>query len=284
MSTSFIQAEFNSGSTGNFRVWGKNISDCLAAGGFIQTADTGQINWATIIPGGGAFAADGYEIWRSNDATGSLVEFYMKIEYGSGANSAAGAIWITIGWGSNGTGTVTGITVSRVPFYSNTNTGGALQDQNVAAGSGYFIFSACYNSTDYGCLVSVERTRDNTLAFKNEIMVIGRRGDAGLLKLVGNQTHAFAVASGGGTYLTPPVANTPVAGIAGLCLTFGFTPGHTSPSMNVLGAETTSLGGAQDPLTITIYGAAHIYRIMMEAGGNNAFEHISGYSYLVRFE
>ena len=85
-----------------FRAWGSELSTKLAAVGLVQTADTGQINWTTVTrPGSGASA--GYEIWRFADSS-----LYLKWEYGTGTAAATPMMWITVGTGSNGSGTLTG--------------------------------------------------------------------------------------------------------------------------------------------------------------------------------
>src|SRR3954462_11008588 len=99
-------------STTGFRAWGSEFSAGLATVGLVQTADTGQINWSTVtIPG--ANTAAGYEIWRFADST-----LYLKFEYGTAPSTVQPQMWITVGTGSNGSGTITGTnqTSSRVTF------------------------------------------------------------------------------------------------------------------------------------------------------------------------
>lgn len=97
-----------------FRVWGLEFNGGLTAVGLTQTSDTGQINWSTVTRAvSGAVA--GYEIWQFTDSLQSTVPVVFKIEYGS--NSSANSvpqIWITVGTGSNGSGTITNILTARV--------------------------------------------------------------------------------------------------------------------------------------------------------------------------
>lgn len=83
-----------------FRTWGAEIGINMV--GLVQTADTGQINWVTVTRPGVNTAA-GYEIWRFADST-----LFLKIEYGTGSGAAVPQMWITVGSGSNGSGTLTG--------------------------------------------------------------------------------------------------------------------------------------------------------------------------------
>lgn len=87
----------------NFQAWGSELNAKFAAVGMVQTADTGQINWSTVAIPGAANTAAGYEIWKLS--SGNL---YFKIEYGTGQTVAIPSMWITVGTGSNGSGTLTG--------------------------------------------------------------------------------------------------------------------------------------------------------------------------------
>jgi hypothetical protein len=100
-------------SDAGFRAWASEVSTQLAAIGLVQTADTGQINLVTVTRPGTS-TAGGYQIWRFADST-----LYMKIEYGTGTSATAPQMWITVGTGSNGTGTLTGQLSTRNIFTSN---------------------------------------------------------------------------------------------------------------------------------------------------------------------
>lgn len=104
MTTANFTTVIDHTSTAGFRAWGSELSTQLAAVGLVQTADTGQINWATVTYTTSNGVAQGYEIWRFVDST-----LFLKIEYGTGPSGAGfPGLWITVGTGSNGTGTLTG--------------------------------------------------------------------------------------------------------------------------------------------------------------------------------
>lgn len=95
-------------SDATFREWGSEFATKLAAVGLVQTSDTGQINWATVNRAAANNNA-GYEIWRFNDAVQGTSPIFLRIDYGTAASSAnAPNIKITVGTGSNGSGTITG--------------------------------------------------------------------------------------------------------------------------------------------------------------------------------
>ena len=93
-------------SDATFRAWGSDIAARLATAGLIQTADTGQINWVTVLrPAASAYG--GYEVWRFDDTLQGTSPVFMKIEYGSSNNQATPALRITVSSGTNGAGTPT---------------------------------------------------------------------------------------------------------------------------------------------------------------------------------
>lgn len=94
-----------------FRAWGLAVSTALGAIGLTQTSDTGQINWTTVATPAGASASQGYEIWRFNDTLQATKPLFFKIEYGSGGAATSPAIWMTVGAGSDGAGTITGAAI-----------------------------------------------------------------------------------------------------------------------------------------------------------------------------
>jgi len=104
-----------------FRAWGSAINAALTAIGLVQTSDTGQINWTTVTRAVGSNTAQGYEIWRMNDTSQSTCPIYLKLEYGSGSAAANPSMWITVGTGSNGSGSITGTTIQARSQFANTS-------------------------------------------------------------------------------------------------------------------------------------------------------------------
>lgn len=93
----------------DFRLWGSGLNAQIAAVGLVKTADTGQIDWTTVLKPSAGNQKVGYEIWRFNDALQSTKPVFIRIDYGSGsAGGSLPSLWATIGTGTNGAGTVTG--------------------------------------------------------------------------------------------------------------------------------------------------------------------------------
>lgn len=166
----------------DFRSWGGAVSTAIGTAGWTQTADTGQVNWATVTaPGAVQNTVAGYEIWRMNDALHTTYPVYMKLEYGSGSNTPSGQygyspnLWVTLGTASNGTGTIiTGggvAPLSRVtlnngsatyqPVYTDTNTYNCYANGDGSALTLLLWPSACVSPSTFGGLfLLIERTRD----------------------------------------------------------------------------------------------------------------------------
>src|ERR1035437_4296358 len=75
-------------SDANFRSFCQSVNAAMVAAGWVQTADTGQVNNSTVTnPAAsgywspGYWAGGAYEIWRMNDALQSTYPVFLKIEY-----------------------------------------------------------------------------------------------------------------------------------------------------------------------------------------------------------
>lgn len=147
----------------NYRIWGSELSAKFAEVGLVQTADTGQINWATAVRPGVA-TDGGYEIWRWNDAMQATAPIFMKVWYGTGGATTYPRIRVEVGTGSNGSGTITGTGAGvLIPLnHSNTNVGSATPTPSYMCHTeGFFGISWKRNSSPQGCFVFC-RTVDAT--------------------------------------------------------------------------------------------------------------------------
>ncbi len=217
----------------DFQTWVQGIHAQLVAAGLIQTADTGQINSATVALPGAINTAAGYEIFRFNDtgvANGQSVNpVFIKVEYGTGIGAVnRQALWFTVGSGSNGSGTITGVMIPRtqVDPYNNSQTVGTTLQSDCAGDGGWFglvtnIDTSNNQNTFYYIL---DRIRDGS----------GVPTGEGLVALypaavTGNQTPNIYSWIAGATNNTNPTAGGP----------FGWFPGPTAEYQG------TVLGGGQ---------------------------------------
>lgn len=98
----------------NFKQWAQAISSFFATAGWLQSSDTGQVNWSSIatVPGNGAYV---YEIWQPNDG---LTNFFAKVEYGNITGSANNpTVRLTLSSGTNGAGVANGLVLG--PYTTN---------------------------------------------------------------------------------------------------------------------------------------------------------------------
>lgn len=120
-----------------FRTWVAAMIDQLNDIGLTQTADTGQIDTATVAKPGAISTSMGYAIFRFNDTLQGTVPIYMKIEFGSTSGAATNpGIWVTFASATDGAGNTTG-TSYRVRTAIGFNTGNST----------VYPWRACYNAT-----------------------------------------------------------------------------------------------------------------------------------------
>lgn len=179
-----------------FRDWGSTFSGALAAVGMVKTADTGQINWSTVTRAGSDTAA-GYEIWRMDDAMQGVFPVFIKFEYGSRSSSSVPAMWITVGTGSNGSGSITGTFVSRFEATANGGliTNGVSRPTLVSHTDGLFGFELASGALDFGgalpiAAMIISRTVDAAGIATGDGLLIVNSGAS-------SNTVIRAVASGG---------------------------------------------------------------------------------------
>lgn len=93
-------------SDASFRAWATVWHNALSALGWVQTADTGQINLATVTKPATANTVAGYEIWRMNDSLQATVPVFIKIEYGIGNATTYAGLWFSLGFSTDGAGNI----------------------------------------------------------------------------------------------------------------------------------------------------------------------------------
>lgn len=162
MTTNSYSAVVDHTSDAGFRAWGSLLSARLAAAGLVQTADTGQINWTTVTRPA-TNTAGGYEIWRLSNSS-----LYFKIEYGTGSSATTPQMWITVGQGSNGSGTLTGQLSTRNTWTANAAPTSTLTSYNTYICVLADALSICWSLNGFqaassaGGVLIVGRTVDST--------------------------------------------------------------------------------------------------------------------------
>lgn len=139
-------------------MWGGFFDANLQTGGWVYTAQTGDINPNTVaVPAPGANA--GFRCYKSNDG---LTDFYLKITYGLGAYNSKGLRLIyQIGTTVDGSGGLGGqVGTAQTIESNNSGSGTARHYMSVDTGRVSWLLSG--NGAADSFLVSIGRTVDST--------------------------------------------------------------------------------------------------------------------------
>lgn len=245
-------------SDAQFRAYGSLFSGKLSAIGLSVTADTGQINWTTVLAPVGTQASQGYEIWKFTDALQATVPVIFKIEYGSGSAINNPSFWITVGSGSNGTGTITGITSARQQI-----TFSATATPVTFVGSGdtnRLSFAVIGSGPSLTGMFSMERSVDTSGTVTNEAVLLAFFGASAPLQRAWNCVTgpytAFETTFGAMSGASSPNGSTgtqvaiyPVLFNKGVFMPYGYN----------LFCYVDATIGAGVALTFAVYGVNHTY-------------------------
>lgn len=197
-----------------FRTCGKAISDALEAVGCIKTADTGQINWTTVLrPATNTMA--GFEIRQLPAGTLQTANpILLKISYGCNYSTSAIGFTFQIGHTTDGAGAFTGTSSSAY----------ALGSYASGSPANYFLcsfscdvehlsmalFMGALATSRYAVTLGIDRLRDSDGVALDTGCNIVTSGYNGLF-------YQFMLPSGAGiqfpaTALVAPMALCPPAG------------------------------------------------------------------------
>jgi hypothetical protein len=265
------------------------VEDTLVTtGGWVLTSDTGQTAPASLAAPTGSNQKKGYRIYRMDDALAGSFPVYMRIDYGSGVNNTAGwefGMWLTIGTGSNGTGTITGIilngttdtvcTVSeaRQPGSSGTNT--ATNSYGSATAGrvqlGMFINTVANNPL----VLSIERTKDSAGADTGDGLLLaftsGNNGGTTVPGAVvdGCLTHTCYLVRAGGAQptieygvsftITRMNPSETFGGDIGVGILIHFKGIVQQPGIGMCVSKSSDVS-AEGTFVMSLYGSSHTYQ------------------------
>ena len=172
MATRTFNTVLYNGTDADFRAWAQGLVDTLKGmtSAIIQTSDTGQLADPVVATRPAAGAAAGYLIFRTNDSMHSANPVYFKIEFGSASGGQIiPTMWLTVGSGTDGAGTITGIRIARAQLSRNSSgaANGAVYEHAAAWGDGWFWIWQGIN-LGYGSNFGWERNRDSAGAVKDD--------------------------------------------------------------------------------------------------------------------
>ncbi len=120
----------------NFNTWVDRFLTALSDVGLTQTADTGQTTFLgspLVAAPGGIDTSAGFQIWTTPSLAGSPEDrLYLKFGFGTGNQSSKPGVFLQVGTGSDGAGTLTGPVSDNFECYPTANISGA------SAGPCYF--------------------------------------------------------------------------------------------------------------------------------------------------
>lgn len=279
-----------------YRAWIQSVHDALAAAGLVQTADSGQINIATVVRPAASSAApgSGIEVWRFNDSLQATAPLFVKIGYGvtGTAPPTSPVLFVQVGKGSDGAGNLTGLLVGttgmRTVNRGQSLTAGSLTFASHADGTMALVtdsVSPADTFRSFGFVVDRWRNADGTP--NGEGILYMAQGSAWEFIPVEYATALFEIGPS-------PSALTPVSASAGASLFKGETLAY--PIYPVLGypRAAASLGavlivvgdvGPNVAFQLPLFGANHTFRAVVASGllaRNNASG--SSYYWAVRYE
>ncbi len=148
-----------------FRLWINEIHNSLIAFGWVQTSDTGQINFSTVTRPAAINTYQGYAVYRMADSLQATCAVFMRLDFGTQASTDLPAVKIKVGIGStDGAGTLTG-NLSTQQVMNNSTSGANTTAFNCRCSGSTSSFrmhmwSSSVNAI--GWTLVVERDRDST--------------------------------------------------------------------------------------------------------------------------
>lgn len=286
MSIAVITTQIPSNSTDAlFRLWGANIKAQLAAAGWVNTADTGQINWTTVLAPTLANTVQGYEIWRMADALQATVPIFLKLEYGSGSAAGNPAVWVVLGSGSTGAGALTGVLSTRQQV---TGTLTATPCNWYISGDTNRFGFALASSAGNSFLLSIERTVDvsGVVTGEGALLIVKNLNSWSQVawnQITGPYTATWELTIGA---LGPAVAPAGVWGTQLAVYPIYHNKGvFLNPGLNCLAYIDATIG-AFSTISFSIYGGTHTYMTLGGTGFANPFRAnpISTGAMMIRYE
>lgn len=243
-----------------FRAWGLAIETALTvSGGLIKTADTGQIDWDTVLAPTVVSTKKGYIILRFDDALQASAPVFIRMDFGSYTSSASNpAIWITVGTGSDGAGNITGVCFAETTM-GGTAAASAISYYSVSTNRFLLFLWVGVTMTN---IISLERSRNSAGTETSEAVMLIRYS-----KALGAWKNRYVLLSGvatidyDGVSVSAPSSGNGISSpdINAYPIRF-FKPNETCPSINILGYVSGDFT-VNATYTITVWdGISRVYR------------------------
>lgn len=261
-----------------FRSHGLAISTGLQAVATKLSAgdSSGQINWATVSRPSTSDTVAGYELYRFSDSLQSSYPVFIKVEYGTGTIGVSSynlAIWLTVGFAHNGSGTLTGFTTVQQKFTTSQNFALACYCTSIFGGASNRLSVRLRSSptiagTNQPFDIIIERTHaaDGSDTNYGVIVLTGNGGSAWKLVLI-TFSVGILVTDTNLSVLPPTVGH----GSTGMVTAMYPVWAYAGPYLCQVGGVVFAFPGNITngvSFTLTLLGTANVY-LPLQSGSDN---------------
>jgi len=277
MALATFSAATTNATDAQFRGWGKGISDSLQAVGIVKTADSGQIDWATVAAPTAINTRMGYEIYRFNDTLQSTAPVFIKLSFGSGSTSSNPSLWISVGTGSNGSGTLTGEILPEQQNYTGATV--TATTHYVSGSSNRFVIAIQGTSSSAQIILTVERTHNSSGSDTSSGIMVNRIATS-------VDSQHYLLFSDSSVVTVPQISCLTPVGLSGakspdinLYPVRFFTPGE-GPVSNCLVGYISGDFPANSSYTVSICGIDRTFRTMQTTPASSGYGATTYFMYL----
>lgn len=147
MARALTPHKWNEGTTAALYVANRQPISDMFNSLLVKTADTGQVNWATVTTVPGANVIRDYEVFRLNDALQATAPIFIRVDYVSWPIGASNTdrypkLQFTVGTATDGAGNLRGATTPPMECnsYANTNIGSWNAYASTGASGAQLVF------------------------------------------------------------------------------------------------------------------------------------------------
>lgn len=275
MSAASFTIAFDQTSDATYRAWVNAIHTQVTALGWVQTADTGQLNLSTGTRAATATSGGNYLIYRTNDGNTPI---YVKLSF-TGTATTLPCIGMQVGLGTDGAGNITGTQATELWYQGNNTASDTVARTCVISGdTGRLGLAINLNATSVqnSRVYVVERARDASGAVLTDgsfvACVLG--GTSTSFRAPSDSTtrwgYAQYVPASGGT---PPyeingfcalvtnaaAGSSSYGGNAAACTWVPFAGGGKNPAIAFHVCAPADAPARDTTTSITVYGTARTY-------------------------
>lgn len=267
MATHFSNALQMSNSTDAlWRAWVQFVDDTFTGGGWVVTADTGQLTISTSTHPTLTNTGVGYRMYRMDDSLQATAPVFCKVTYGSGAAANNPAMSMQFGTGSDGAGAITG-SLGTITVGTGANAVVACNSYGSAGTNRvHLLMFTRAGANDLMCC-SVERTKDSTGVDTGDGLLCTYGDGAGSVGAV-QKTQYYTRTPGtqppqenGVAFLFANQAGSTVfGGDVGVGIPIHFKGVAQQPGIGMIFVHSSDFTAEAQP-SLTFYGNTHTYQL-----------------------